>query len=75
MGNFIFLKSHWEDLSNTGELAENYVFSDPNTSMIKQGMFAERLVQYMLAYKSRVMIILIPTELSYLKRMICCLEI
>ena len=50
MGNFIFLKSHWEDLSNTGELAENYVFSDPNTSMIKQGMFAERLVQYMLAY-------------------------
>lgn len=50
MGNFAFLKSHWEDLSNTGELAENYVFSDPNTSMIKQGMFAERLVKYMLAY-------------------------
>lgn len=50
MGNFAFLKSHWEDLGNTGELAENYVYSDPNTSMIKQGMFAERIVKYMLAY-------------------------
>lgn len=50
MGNFTFMKSHWEDLGNTGELAENYVYSDPNTSMIKQGMFAERLVKYMLAY-------------------------
>lgn len=29
MGNFAFLKSHWEDLGNTGELAENYVYSDP----------------------------------------------
>lgn len=50
MGNFIFLKSHWEDLAKTGELAESYVYSDPNTSMMKQGMFAERLVKYMLAY-------------------------
>ncbi len=50
MGNFIFLKDRWEDLETTGELAESYVFSDPNTSMIKQGMFAERLVKYMLAY-------------------------
>ncbi|MBD5396076.1 MAG: type I restriction-modification system endonuclease [Lachnospiraceae bacterium] len=33
-----------------GELAENYVYSDPNTSMIKQGIFAERIVKYMLAY-------------------------
>lgn len=32
------MKSYWEDLGNTGELAENYVYSDPNTSMIKQGM-------------------------------------
>lgn len=50
MGNFTFLKSHWEDLGNMGELAENYVYSDPNTSMIKQGIFAERIVKYMLAY-------------------------
>lgn len=51
MSNFSFLKSHWEDLANTGELAENYVYSDPNASMIKQGMFAERMIQYMLAYE------------------------
>ena len=50
MGNFIFLKDRWEDLETTGELAESYVFSDPKTSMIKQGMFAERMVKYMLAY-------------------------
>ena len=50
MGNFSFLKSHWEDLEKTGSLAEDYVYSDPNTSMIKQGLFAERLVKYMLAY-------------------------
>lgn len=50
MGNFVFLKSQWEDLATTGDLAEKYVFSDPNTSMIKQGMFAERMVKYMLAY-------------------------
>lgn len=50
MGNFTFLKSRWEDLEKTGELAESYVYSDPNASMIKQGMFAERLVKYMLAY-------------------------
>ena len=32
MGNFLFLKSHWDDLSRTGELAESYVYSDPNMS-------------------------------------------
>ena len=51
MSNFSFLKAHWEDLSKTGELAENYVYSDPNTSMLKQGNFAERMVHYMLAYE------------------------
>lgn len=50
MSNFTFLKSHWEDLGKTGELAEAYVYSDPNGSMFKQGLFAERLVKYMLAY-------------------------
>ena len=50
MSNFSFLKSHWEDLAKEGELAENYVLSDPNTSMLKQGMFAEHIVKYMLAY-------------------------
>ena len=46
MGNFLFLKSHWEDLANTGELAEKYVYSDPNGSMYKQGIYAETMVIY-----------------------------
>ncbi len=50
MSNFTFLKKCWEDLGKTGELAEAYVYSDPNGSMFKQGLFAERLVKYMLAY-------------------------
>ena len=50
MSNFSFLESRWTDLSKLGTLAEKYVFSDPNSSILKQGMCAERLVQYMLAY-------------------------
>lgn len=50
MSNFAFLKNHWEDLAKLGDLSEKYVYSDPNTSIIKQGMLAEIMVKYMLAY-------------------------
>ena len=50
MSNFAFLKSHWSDLAKLGGLAEKYVYSDPNSSILKQGMCAESVVQYMLAY-------------------------
>lgn len=50
MGNFKFLESRWEDLAKLGDLSEKYVFSDPNASIIKQGMLAEVMVKYMLAY-------------------------
>ncbi len=50
MSNFAFMKSHWEDLAKLGDLSEKYVYSDPNTSIIKQGMLAEIMVKYMLAY-------------------------
>ena len=50
MGNFTFLESHWTDLAKLGDLSEKYVYSDPNTSIIKQGMLAEIMVKYMLAY-------------------------
>ncbi len=50
MSNFSFLESKWSDLSKLGEFAEKYVYSDPNASMIKQGMLCETMVQYMLAY-------------------------
>ena len=50
MGNFAFLESHWGDLAKLGDLSEKYVYSDPNTSIIKQGMLSEVMVKYMLAY-------------------------
>ena len=49
MGNFTFLETRWDDLARLGELSEKYVHSDPNTSVIKQGMPAEIMVKYMLA--------------------------
>ena len=50
MGNFTFLENRWSDLARLGELSEKYIYSDPNTSVIKQGMLAEVMVKYMLAY-------------------------
>ena len=50
MGNFTFLEDRWSDLAKLGDLSEKYVYSDPNTSIIKQGMLAEVMVKYMLAY-------------------------
>lgn len=50
MSNFTFLATHWSDLSRLGDLSEKYVYSDPNTSIMKQGMLAEIMVKYMLAY-------------------------
>lgn len=50
MSNFDFLASNWEELARTGELAEQYLYSDTNTCFIKMGMLAEHIVEYMLAY-------------------------
>lgn len=50
MSNFTFLETRWDDLARLGDLSEKYVYSDPNTSVIKQGMLAEVMVKYMLAY-------------------------
>ena len=50
MSNFAFLKTRWSDLARLGDLSEKYVYSDPNTSVMKQGMLAEIMVKYMLAY-------------------------
>jgi len=50
MSNFTFLETRWSDLARMGDLSEKYVYSDPNTSIMKQGMLAEVMVKYMLAY-------------------------
>ena len=51
MSNFSFLEDRWSDLAKLGDLSEKYVYSDPNTSIIKQGMLSEVMVRYMLAYE------------------------
>lgn len=43
MSNFQFLESHWTDLAKLGDLSEKYVYSDPNTSIIKQGSISTKL--------------------------------
>jgi type I restriction enzyme R subunit len=50
LSNFDFLKSKWPDLSITGQLAERYLFSDPNTSIFKTRLFAEKLIDLFLVY-------------------------
>ncbi|PKM57450.1 MAG: type I restriction-modification system endonuclease [Firmicutes bacterium HGW-Firmicutes-3] len=48
--NFQFLEPKWPGLSQLGQLAEKNIFNDSNTTLIKLGIFAERLVDYMFAY-------------------------
>ncbi len=49
--NFHFLNDQWGLLANLGETAEQNVFGDPNTTLIKLRMFAETLTKYVLAYE------------------------
>ncbi|MCK8827629.1 type I restriction-modification system endonuclease [Natroniella acetigena] len=48
--NFDFLKESWPILANLGELAEQNLYDDPNTTLIKLRMFGEKIVDYMFAY-------------------------
>lgn len=48
--NFQFLEQKWPMLSDLGKLAEKNIYQDSNTTLIKLGMFAELIVDYMFAY-------------------------
>lgn len=50
-GNFYFLSDKWDILANLGETAENNVFIDPNTTLMKLRVFAETLTKFVLAYE------------------------
>ena len=50
--NFDFLSKSFCELAKIGELAERYIYSDPNTCMYKIGQFAEILVQHMIAFEN-----------------------
>ncbi len=43
--NFEFLKDTFPVLSNLGETAENYLYSDTNSCLIKLGLFGETIVK------------------------------
>ena len=45
--NFSFLADMFPELEKTGNLAEGYLYSDPNTCLFKLGTFAELIVKYM----------------------------
>jgi type I restriction enzyme R subunit len=49
--NFHFLSDKWDILANLGETAENNVFIDPNTTLMKIRLFAETLTKFVLAYE------------------------
>ncbi|MBW4828925.1 MAG: type I restriction-modification system endonuclease [Clostridiaceae bacterium] len=48
--NFQFLEQKWPMLADLGKLAEKNIYQDSNTTLIKLGMFAELMVDYMFAY-------------------------
>ena len=47
-GNFSFLSDKFPAIEKLGTLAEGYLYTDPNTCLIKLGMLSEIVVNYML---------------------------
>ena len=48
--NFSFLKENWANLAEIAELAEENLYQDPNTTIVKLRMFTEQIVDYIYAY-------------------------
>lgn len=46
--NFDFLEKAFPSLAGLGSIAENYLYTDPNSCLIKLGMFGETVVNLML---------------------------
>ena len=46
MGNFDFLQKEWPDLAKLANSAEIYLYSDPNSCLIKLGILAEQIVNH-----------------------------
>ena len=50
MSNFCFLEKEFPVLSNFGQLAEKYCYSDSNSCLMKLGMIGETIVSLMFTY-------------------------
>lgn len=46
MSNFDFLQKEWPLVAKLAQSAENYIYDDPNSCLIKLGMLAEYIVTY-----------------------------
>lgn len=49
--NFEFLRQYWPDLAQLGEIAELYLFSDPNQCILKLGLLGERIATGIVSYE------------------------
>lgn len=49
--NFEFLRQYWPDLAQLGEIAELYLFSDPNQCILKLGLLGERIAAGIVSYE------------------------
>ena len=58
MSNFAFLQEKFPVLANLGNLAEKYLYNDPNSCLIKLGMIGETIVNLIFEYDD----IIKPTE-------------
>ena len=50
ISNFAFLEKDFPVLANFGRLAEEYCYSDSNSSLMKLGMIGETIVNLMFSY-------------------------
>ena len=50
MSNFSFLREHFPLLAELGEKAEQYLYTDPNSSMFKLRFLGEKIVELMFQY-------------------------
>lgn len=48
--NYAFLNVHFPELALLGSLAEDYLYSDGNSCLIKLGLFAETMVNLMMDF-------------------------
>ena len=46
--NYAFLTAHFPELATIGSLAEDYLYTDSNTCLIKLGLFGETIVNLMM---------------------------
>lgn len=55
MSNFEFLQKEWPLIAQLAQSAENYIYDDPNSCLIKLGILAEQIVCYIVDVNGIIM--------------------